>query len=61
VEYQGTYVLLGFQNPGVAQTAQTTAELSVMVAESQFAKRPFSVGEAVQLTWSPDAAHRLEP
>jgi putative spermidine/putrescine transport system ATP-binding protein len=60
VEYQGTYVLLGFQNPGVTQTAQTTAELSVMVAEGQFAKRPFSVGDAVQLTWSPDAAHRLE-
>ncbi len=61
VEYQGTYVLLGFQNPGVARTAQTTAELSVMLAESQFAKRPFAVGEPVQLTWSPNAEHPLHP
>jgi putative spermidine/putrescine transport system ATP-binding protein len=60
VEYQGTYVLLGFQNPGVTRTAQTTAELSAMLSESQFAKRPFAVGEAVQLTWSTDSAHLLK-
>jgi putative spermidine/putrescine transport system ATP-binding protein len=59
VEYQGTYILLGLQNPGTSQTAHTTAELSVMLSESEFAKRPFALGEAVQLSWAADAAHAL--
>ena len=61
VEYQGTYVLLGLQKPGVAQTASSTAEFSVMVSEAQFAARPYRVAEAVQLAWAPDAAHPLSP
>jgi len=60
VEYQGTYVLLGLQNPGVSQSASTTAELSVMVPEDAFAARPYALGEAVQLSWAPEAAHRLQ-
>jgi putative spermidine/putrescine transport system ATP-binding protein len=60
VEYQGTYVLLGLQNPGVSQTAHTTAELSVMISEAAFAARPYALGEAVQLSWAPDAAHKLQ-
>jgi putative spermidine/putrescine transport system ATP-binding protein len=59
VEYQGTYVLLGLQNPGTSQTAHTTAELSVMLSEAQFALRPFTLGETVQLSWAPEAAHSL--
>jgi putative spermidine/putrescine transport system ATP-binding protein len=59
VEYQGTYVLLGLQNPGVAHTAHTTAEISVMVSEATFAQRPYEVGETVQLSWAPGAAHPL--
>ena len=59
VEYQGTYVLLGLQKPGVAQTANSTAEFSVMVSEAQFAARPYSVAEKVQLAWAPEAAHSL--
>ncbi len=61
VEYQGTYVLLGLQKPGVAQSANVTAEFSVMVSEAQFAARPYRVAEAVQLAWAPDAAHPLSP
>jgi putative spermidine/putrescine transport system ATP-binding protein len=63
VEYQGTYVLLGLQNPSrhpASQTAHTTAELSVMVSEAAFAARPYALGEAVQLSWAPEAAHRLQ-
>jgi putative spermidine/putrescine transport system ATP-binding protein len=59
VEYQGTYVLLGLQKPGVSQSANTTAELSVMVPEATFASRPFGLGESVQLQWAPEAAHAL--
>jgi putative spermidine/putrescine transport system ATP-binding protein len=33
----------------------------VMLSESQFAARPFVVGEAVQLAWAPQAAHALKP
>ncbi len=61
VEYQGTYVLLGLQNPGTAQTAHTTAELSVMLSEAKFAEQPFVLGDDVQLFWSPEAAHPLQP
>ena len=60
VEYQGTYVLLGLQNPGTSQSASTTAELSVMLSESQFTQSPFSLGDKVQLSWSPEAAHSLQ-
>ncbi len=59
VEYQGTYVLLGLQNPGAALNANTTAEISVMVSEAVFAARPYALGESVQLSWAPDAAHML--
>jgi len=59
IEYQGTYVLVGLQNPGVAISASATAEISVMVPEATFAARPFQLGESVQLNWSPNAAHAL--
>jgi putative spermidine/putrescine transport system ATP-binding protein len=59
VEYQGTYVLLGLQPAGATYTAHTTAEISVMVPETQFAERPYAVGESVQLRWAPEAAHAL--
>jgi putative spermidine/putrescine transport system ATP-binding protein len=59
VEYQGTYVLLGLQKPGKAQSANSTAEFSVMVSEAQFGLRPYAVGEAVQLSWAASAAHPL--
>ena len=61
VEYQGTYVLLGMQNPTAIHTANTTAEASVMLSEKQFADHPFAVGEAVQMAWTPEAAHALAP
>ena len=60
VEYQGTYVLLGLQNPGTSQSASTTAELSVMLSETQFTQSPFLLGDTVQLSWSPEAAHSLQ-
>jgi putative spermidine/putrescine transport system ATP-binding protein len=59
VEYQGTYVLLGLQSPGTSQTAHTTAELSVMLSELQYTQRSFQLGDAVQLSWAPEAAHPL--
>jgi putative spermidine/putrescine transport system ATP-binding protein len=59
IEYQGTYVLVGLQNPGENVSASATAELSVMVPEARFAQAPYSLGQSVQLTWSPDAAHAL--
>ena len=59
VEYQGTYVLLGLQNPGVQHNAHTTAEISVMVPEAVFAAQPYAVGTTVQLRWAADAAHPL--
>jgi putative spermidine/putrescine transport system ATP-binding protein len=60
VEYQGTYVLLGMQNPTVAHDASATAEASVMLSETQFAARPFAVGDLVQMAWATDAAHPLQ-
>jgi putative spermidine/putrescine transport system ATP-binding protein len=60
VEYQGTYVLLGLQNPGVSLSASSTAELSVMVPEAAFAARPYAPGDSVQLSWAPEAAHTLQ-
>ncbi|MEK8047796.1 ABC transporter ATP-binding protein [Ideonella margarita] len=59
VEYQGTYVLLGLQKPGVVMNAATTAELSVMLPEATFARQPHAVGDAVQLHWLPESAHAL--
>ncbi len=59
VEYQGTYVLLGLQDPSSARDASATAEASVMLSESAFAQHPFAVGERVQMAWSPEAAHPL--
>jgi putative spermidine/putrescine transport system ATP-binding protein len=61
VEYQGTYVLLGMQKPGIAHSANATAEASVMLSESVFAARPFAVGDAVRLAWTAEAAHPLQP
>ncbi len=60
VEYQGTYVLLGMQNPAAAHNANATAEASVMLSEERFAQRPFVVGESVHLAWSHAAAHPLQ-
>jgi putative spermidine/putrescine transport system ATP-binding protein len=56
VEYQGTYVLLGLSQKA---SVQTTADWSVMLSEPEFNKRPFAVGEAVQMLWTPEAAHSL--
>ena len=61
VEYQGTYVLLGLQNPGTTASAASTADLSVMLSETRFARRPFALGETVRLSWAPEAAHALAP
>jgi putative spermidine/putrescine transport system ATP-binding protein len=61
VEYQGTYLLLGLRNLGRTHNASSSADASVMLSESQFAARPFAVGEAVQLAWAPQAAHALRP
>ena len=60
VEYQGTYVLLGLQNPLTAHTAHATAEFSVMLSEVDFLQRPWVLGERVQLAWAPGAAHLLQ-
>ena len=60
VEYQGTYVLLGLQNPAAAHDVVGSADYSVMLSESQFAARPFAVGNAVQLAWTPESAHALQ-
>jgi putative spermidine/putrescine transport system ATP-binding protein len=63
VEYQGTYVLLGLQHGTAAAPGATaphrTAELSVMLSEAVFASRPYALGETVQLSWAPEAAHTL--
>jgi len=60
VEYQGTFVLLGLQNPDTEHAAHATAEFSVMLSESAYLKRPVELGERVQLAWSPEVAHRLQ-
>ena len=60
VEYQGTYVLLGLQNPTAQQAVVNTAEYSVMLSESQFAATPFAVGDSVHLAWTPESAHPLQ-
>ena len=60
VEYQGTYVLLGLQNPGTPQSANSTAELSVMLPEALYAQQPHALGDDVQLSWTPEAAHALQ-
>ena len=60
VEYQGTYVLLGLQNPGTAASAHSTAELSVMLSEAVYAQHPHALGDNVQLSWAPEAAHALD-
>ncbi len=59
VQYQGTYVLLGLQRAGTDASASSTAELSVMLPEAQFAERPYAAGDAVQLQWPAAAAHAL--
>ena len=60
VEYQGTYVLLGLQNPGTSHTASTTADLSVMLSEAVYSRQPHRLGDDVQLSWAPEAAHALQ-
>lgn len=60
VQYQGTYVLLGLQQPGSKATADSTAELSVMLPETRFAERPYVPGESVQLSWDAAVAHPLQ-
>lgn len=59
IEYQGTYVLVGLQEPGRVQNAASTAEISVMVPEASFDAQPFALGQHVQLRWQPEAAHAL--
>lgn len=59
VEYQGTYVLLGLQSPGATHTAHSTAQWSVMLSEAAFAAQPFSVGDAVRMSWLPASEHAL--
>jgi putative spermidine/putrescine transport system ATP-binding protein len=61
VEYQGTYVLLGLQNPAATHAVVSSAEYSVMLSEQQFAATPFAVGDAVQLAWTTESAHALQP
>ncbi len=60
VEYQGTYVLLGLQNPGSSHAVVATAEYAVMLSEGQFSAKPFAVGDAVHLAWTPESAHALQ-
>ena len=60
VEYQGTYVLLGLQDPAATHAVVSSAEYSVMLSESQFASTPFAVGDTVQLAWTPESAHSLQ-
>jgi len=59
VEYQGTYVLIGLQDPDTPRSANTTAEISVMLSEATYAQQPHAVGQTVQLSWASDAAHPL--
>jgi len=59
IEYQGTYVLVGLQEPGRIQNAASTAEISVMVPESSFDAQPFALGQRVQLRWQPEVSHAL--
>ncbi|MFT6590251.1 MAG: putative spermidine/putrescine transport system ATP-binding protein, partial [Rhodoferax sp.] len=59
VEYQGTYVLLGLQNPDTLASAHSTADMSVMLSEERFAEHAYALGEPVQLSWAPEAAHAL--
>ncbi|MDI1245992.1 MAG: ABC transporter ATP-binding protein [Rhodoferax sp.] len=59
IEYQGTYVLVGLQEPGQLQNPSSTAEISVMVPEASFDAQPFALGQRVQLRWRPEAAHSL--
>ena len=60
VEYQGTYVLLGLQNPSAKHAVVSSAEYSVMLSESQFSATPFAVGDSVQLAWTRESAHALQ-
>ncbi|HEY8904673.1 MAG TPA: ABC transporter ATP-binding protein [Rhodoferax sp.] len=60
VEYQGTYVLLGLQNPSTKHAVVSSAEYSVMLSEHAFSATPFAVGDAVQLAWTPESAHQLQ-
>jgi len=60
VEYQGTYVLLGLQDPAAPKSADASADASVMLSEAQFDLHPFAVGDSVQMCWSHSAAHALQ-
>lgn len=60
VEYQGTYVLLGLQRPGVAADANAEAVWSAIVPESVFLSRPYQLGEPVWLDWDPTQARPLK-
>lgn len=59
IEYQGTYVLIGLQEPGMVQNAASTAEISVMIPEASFDAQPFALGQSVQLRWQPEVSHAL--
>jgi putative spermidine/putrescine transport system ATP-binding protein len=59
IEYQGTFVLIGLQNPQASHTASSANDYSVMVPEASFEPNRFTVGQTVQLSWTEQAAHRL--
>ncbi|VTU17612.1 Spermidine/putrescine import ATP-binding protein PotA [Variovorax sp. PBS-H4] len=58
VEYQGTYVLVGLE---LADAAPERRGVSVLLPEKTFGTRPYGVGEAVRLSWSPSDARALGP
>ncbi len=59
IEYQGSFVLIGLQNPQAAHTASSANDYSVMLPEASFEANRFTVGQTVQLSWTEQAAHRL--
>jgi putative spermidine/putrescine transport system ATP-binding protein len=59
IEYQGTFVLVGLQNPQAIHTASSANDYCVMVPEANFQQDRFTVGQTVQLSWTEQAAHRL--
>jgi putative spermidine/putrescine transport system ATP-binding protein len=59
VEYQGSYVLLGLHLHGVTRDAHATADLSVMLPETDYAAQPRALGDTVDLHWGAHDVHVL--
>ena len=59
VEYQGSYVLLGLHLHGLARDAQSSADLSVMLPEADYAAQPHALGDTVDLHWDASNVHML--